>query len=114
MAGSVHLYARNRLTVAQMAGQSSAFGSQAGRVETAVKRVAAESAVTGAYLRSISMKTVPGEFGTGVTVQDRLIVAEDAGAAAIEWGHLVRYKNSRRVSWVPGKHIMTRGLASVR
>lgn len=114
MADSVYLYERNRITVAQIAGASGEFGSQAGRVLSAAKRVAAESAVTGAYLRALSMKTVPGESGSGVTVRDRLIVADDPGAGPIEWGHLIRYKNSRRVRWVPGKHIMTRALASVR
>lgn len=114
MAGSVFLYQRNRITVAQMAGASGEFGSQAGRVLRAAKRTASESVATGAYMRALSMRTVPGESGSGVTVKDRLIVADDPGAAAIEWGHLVRYKNSRRVRWVPGKHIMTRALASVR
>lgn len=114
MAGGVHLHDRNRITVAQMAGDSAAFGSQAGRVLGAARRVAAENAATGAYLSRLSMKSVPGEFGSGVTVKDRLIVADDPGAAAIEWGHLIRYKNSRRVRWVPGQHIMTRALASVR
>lgn len=114
MADAIYLYSRNRVTVAQIAGDSGEFSRIAGRVLTAARVEATRHIDTGEYLSHLHMKTVPGLLGTGRGVKDRLIVADDKGAASIEWGHIYRHKNSRRVTWVPGKHIMTKALGRVR
>ncbi|MCJ1709229.1 DUF5403 family protein [Microbacterium sp. VKM Ac-2923] len=127
MADSVFLFQRNRVTAAQIAGDSAEFSRISGRVLIAAKVEAARHVDTGAYLSKLHMKTVPGMIGTGRGVKDRLIVADDPAAASIEWGHLARVRDgvmtrvegSRRVKWepakfVPGKHIMTNALGRVR
>ncbi|MDQ1113934.1 hypothetical protein QE418_003382 [Microbacterium testaceum] len=97
-----------------MAGDSNAFDAIASKVLRLAQTEALKSVDTGAYLSHLHMKTVPGERGTGRGVNDRLIVADDPGAGPIEWGHIYRHPGSRRVTYVPGKHIMTNALARAR
>ncbi|KJL39910.1 DUF5403 family protein [Microbacterium trichothecenolyticum] len=123
MASRVWLRSRNRVTVAQMCGEDAVMGQAAGRVLRSVRTVAAQHVDTGNYMRKLGTVKVPGEKGTGRSVMDRLVVADDPAAASIEWGHfttrITRAEGSRRVTtgpltWVPGKHIMAKGLARVK
>lgn len=102
------------------------MGQAAGMVLRRVKTVAAQHVDTGAYINKLRTVKVPGEKGTGRSVMDRLVVADDPAAAAIEFGHIARVDGgvitrvgARRVQWqrgtyVPGLHIMAKGLARVK
>lgn len=59
---------------------------------------------TGHYASSLEVRHVPGKRG----VQDRLVVANDPGALAIEYGHLEAGEGG--ASWVPGKFPLTRAV----
>lgn len=99
---------RVRVVAAQIAGKSSGMDAAAENGLQIARRLAAQHRDTGNYIANLKVVEVPGEKGTGRTVRDRLVVADDVAAASIEWGHLVRYKNARRVRWVPGQRILTR------
>lgn len=111
--GRAFVNTRARVIAAQITGDSDALDHAAVAIKMAVRFAAASNVDTGNYIRELSIVKVPGESGTGRGVMDRLVVANDPGAAAIEWGHLVRVEGSRRVKWVPGQHPMGRGLASL-
>lgn len=111
--GSAYVNPRVRVEAARIAGRSVDMDVAAARVLRSVKAVAAANRLTGEYMRNLSVQTVPGLTGNGRLVDDRLVVADDPAAWSIEYGHLVRYKNSRRVRWVPGQYPMTRGMALV-
>lgn len=104
---TVSVSRRAGIISAQIAGESSAMDGAALAVKGAARTVAMRHRKTGNYINQLMIVSVPGERGTGRTVRDRLVVADDPGAAAIEWGHLIRHEGSRRVTWVPGQHIMT-------
>jgi ATP-dependent phosphoenolpyruvate carboxykinase len=104
---NVQISSRAQLIAAQIAGNSAEMDAVANRGLGIAKSVAASSRLTGAYISKLGVVTVRGERGSGRTVNDRLIVADDEGAASIEWGRIYRYKGSRRVRWEPGKKIMT-------
>lgn len=59
---------------------------------------------TGHYASSLEVRSVPGKKG----VRDRLVVANDPGALAIEYGHLEVGEDG--ASWVPGKFPLTRAV----
>lgn len=99
-----------RIIAAVIAGESADMDRAADRVLSAVRRAATPRRNTGAYIRNLKVVSVPGMLGTGRQVRDRLVVADDPGAAAIEWGHLVRVPGARRVRWVPGTHVMRKGM----
>lgn len=105
---------RVRVDAARIAGKSPEMDVVAGRTHRAVRAVAAANRLTGNYINNLSVHTVPGLVGNGRLVDDRLVVADDEGAASIEFGHMVRFTESRRVKWVPGQYPMTRGMAMVR
>lgn len=96
-----------------IAGRSHQMDEAANRGLMAVRAAAAPHAKTHDYIRSLSVVAVPGERGRGRQVTDRLIVSTDPGAAAIEWGHLVRVAGARRVQWVPGQHPMRTGMRTM-
>jgi hypothetical protein len=102
-----------RLVAAIMVGKSNALDIAARRVQTSVKAVAAQHRDTGNYASKVHILNVPGLYGVGKLVRDRLIVADDEGATPIEFGFIVRFEKSRRVKYVPGLHIMRRGLERV-
>lgn len=114
MGSRVWLNSRNRVTVAQMCGESNALDEGAGRVLASVRAKAAESVLTGEYMSKLGIVTVPGESGTGRSVKDRLVVADDKAAVSIEYGHHTRPDEDGDRTFVPGKHPMTRGLAAVK
>ena len=99
-----------RVQAAIIAGRSPEMDAAAGRVQSIAIGIAAQHRLTGAYIHNFSIHTVPGEKGTGRMVDDRLVVNDDPGAAAIEWGYIRRFKNSRRVQYVPGQKIMTQAV----
>lgn len=99
-----------RVVAARIAGKSEAMDFAATRIMRSAQTLAAPHRDTGNYIRSFEVVTVPGLKGNGRLVDDRLVVNNDPAAAAIEWGHLYRYKNSRRVKFIPGQHIMTRAM----
>ena len=101
-----------RLVAAILVGTSDALDRAAGRVLRSVKVVAAQHRLTGNYSSKLDILNVPGLIGTGKLVRDRLIVADDEASVPIESGHLVRI-SARRVKYVPGLHIMRRGLEGV-
>lgn len=77
--------------------------------------LAAAHVKSGNYIENLSTMTVPSREPSRVGyVKDRLIVSDDPASPSIEWGHLVRFKNARRVRWIPGQHILTRAMAMVR
>lgn len=93
-----------------IAGHSRQMDDAANRGLRTVRSVAGAHRHTGAYIDKLSVITAPGISGNGRRVSDRLIVSDDPGSPAIEYGHMVRHKHARRVSWVPGQHIMGRAL----
>lgn len=100
---------------AKIAGGRAEMDAAAGSVLRSVRAVAAGHVNTGAYISKLSVHTVPSRLPSRVgIVDDRLIVSDDPASISIEYGHMVRYKNARRVRWVPGQHIMQRGMDAVR
>jgi hypothetical protein len=96
---------------AVIAGRSTEMDIAANRGASMIRQVAAAHRLTGAYIDSVGTATVPSVQPSKVgTVDDRLIYVDDPGAVSIEHGHLVRYKNARRVRYVPGQHIVGRAL----
>jgi hypothetical protein len=108
--GRVFIRSDHVRTVSIIAGKTHAMDEGAHRVLNSVRAAAARHTDTGAYQSHLGIVTVPGRLGTGRLVDDRLVVADDPGAAAIEYGHLIRVKGARRVKWVPGLHIMRDGM----
>lgn len=111
---SVYIKESVRVTAAVIAGGRGEMDGAANRVKRAVLAEAAKHRLTGAYAASIRVERVPGISGTGRQVTDRVVSTTDPGALSIEYGHLHRFKNSRRVKWVPGKHIMQNAMQAVR
>lgn len=103
---------RAPIEAAIIAGKTSDMDAVANRAMRNVKAVAAAHRLTGDFINSISVKAVPGLYGTGQEVTDRLVVSTDPGAVPIEYGHMYHHKGSRRVTWVPGIHAFSRGLAA--
>lgn len=115
--GGLWLNDRNRVTVAIMCGnESDALDGGARQVLGAVRAEASKHVLTGAYMNKFSIVRARGREGTGREVWDRLVVNDDDGAAAIEWGHLTvpGEEGGGDRTFVPGKHIMARGLAAVK
>lgn len=102
------VYRDVRVTAAIIAGHSAEMDAAAERGLRIAKRIAAAHRLTGQYMSNLKVVTVPGELGTGRLVSDRLIVADDPGAASIEWGHVARSKDGESVTHVPGQKILTR------
>lgn len=98
-----------RVTAAQLAGRSREMDMGAQRVLASVRAVALNYVDTGKYIDAFGIVTVPGERGTGRTVKDRLIYNDDPAALPQEYGY-IRRLSARRVQYVPGRHIMRRGL----
>lgn len=101
-----------RLVAAIIVGKSDVLDRGAGRVLRSVRSVAAQHHLTGNYQSKLSVLNVPGRIGVGKLVRDRLIVADDEAAVPIEFGHIVRVSKTR-VKFIPGLHIMQRGLEGV-
>lgn len=97
-----------RVTAAIIAGKSAEMDHAAHRGLNIARTLAAKHAKTNAYMDSLKVVSVRGLTGTGTLVTDRLIIATDPGAAAIENGHLVRVEGARRVKWIPGQRILGR------
>ncbi len=111
---SAYVSERVRVDAAVIAGRSVEMDVAARRTLRAVKIVAGGNRNTGAYIRGLEVHAVRGERGTGKQVTDRVVTSTDPATLSIEYGHLVRYANARRVRWVPGQHIMQRALQLVR
>ena len=105
---------RVRVTAAVIAGRSAEMDVAAGRVKRAVIAQASQHRLTGAYIKGLVVASVPGESGTGRQVTDRVVSSTDPATLSIEYGHMQRFKNSRRVKWVPGQHIMQNAMQAVR
>lgn len=99
-----------KIQAAVIAGQSREMDVAAGRVLRSVRGVALRHVDTGNYISKLSIVSVRGVSGTGRQVTDRLVVADDVAAAAIEGGHITRVAGARRVKWTPGLNIMRRGM----
>lgn len=96
---------------AQIAGRSKEMDLVANRGVRTVRTVAAGHRLTGTYISKVFATTAPSVVSSKVgPIDDRLIVADDDAAVSIEYGHLVRFKNARRVRYVPGQHIMAKSL----
>lgn len=99
---------------AVIAGQSSQMDRAADAVLRNARVLAAAHVNTGNYIKNLSVMTVPSRQPSRVGyVKDRLVVSDDPASPSIEWGHMVRYKNARRVRWVPGQHILSRAAGMV-
>lgn len=101
-----------RLIAAIMVGKSDALDNAAKQVLRSVQAVAAQHRLTGNYMSKLGIENVPGLIGVGKLVRDRLIVADDPAAIPIEFGHIQRI-SARRVKFIPGLHIMQKGLEGV-
>ncbi|MCI2958250.1 DUF5403 family protein [Agromyces atrinae] len=101
-----------RVHAAILVGKSDALDIVARQVLRSVRSVAAQHRLTGNYSSKLGILNVPGRIGTGRLVRDRLIVADDEAAFWIEVGHIQRI-GPRRVRYVPGLHIMQKGLNGV-
>lgn len=100
---------------AVIAGRSREMDRAAEAVLRGARIIASAHADTGNYIEKLSVQTVKSRLPSRVGfVDDRLVVSDDEASASIEWGHMVRYKNARRVRWVPGQHILTRAMGAVR
>lgn len=108
------VYNSSKLIAARIAGKTSAMDAAAQKVLAACRAVALEHRLTGAYMDAFGIATVPGLSGNGRLVDDRLVYNDDPGAMSIEWGHAVRNRQGDEVGYVPGQHIMGRGLAAVK
>ncbi|MFJ4173408.1 DUF5403 family protein [Microbacterium sp. NPDC089696] len=96
---------------AQIAGESAEMDRVAVRGVRAVRSVAAAHRLTGNYIDKVFATEAPSVLPSKVgPIKDRLIVADDEAAVSIEHGHMVRFKNARRVRFVPGQHIMGKAL----
>lgn len=93
-----------RIVAAQIAGDSAEMDRAAGAVRRAVRAVAAGYVDTGALHDSYEIATVPGESGTGRSVNDRLIYTDNEAALPNEYGF------ATRAGIIPGRHIMRRGM----
>lgn len=115
MAGSVFINNKADAIAAVAAGGRTEMDDAASALLRAVRIRAAAHVKTGNYIRNTGIETVPSIRPSKVGyVQDRLVVADDPASMSIEYGHFVRYKTARRVSWVPGQHIMTGAVGMVR
>jgi hypothetical protein len=112
-AGQVYLsdFEIDRQT-AVIAGRSSEMDRGAMRTLRAVRASALGNRLTGSFIDKLRVVSVPGERGYGRNVQDRLVVADDPGSAAIEFGRMYRVEGARRVRWEPGQHHMRNGMRS--
>lgn len=111
---TVYIKESVRVTAAVIAGNRGEMDGAAAKVKRAVLAEAAKHRLTGAYTAGIRIEKVPGELGTGRQVSDRVVSSTDPATLSIEYGHLQRFKNSRRVRWVPGQHIMQNAMRAVR
>lgn len=68
------------------------------------KEGAARHANTKHYLKSLKVRSIPGEKG----VMDREVYSDDPGAVAIEFGHLAAGKHG--ATWVQGQRILLNAL----
>lgn len=100
------------LKAAVIAGNSAAMDRAADTLLRNIKAEAAKHNLTTAFMRSWSVRTAPGESGNGRQVNDRVVVTDDPGALAINYGHFNRQaKGSNKIpDFVPGKHIVEKAI----
>lgn len=93
--------------VAKMEGIQPLLDAAAAKIKAAAASniTSSSGASTGAYASSLEVRKVRGKKG----VMDRLVVANDPGATAIEYGHLEGGKDGGG-TWVPGKFPLTRAI----
>lgn len=96
-----------RVVAAQIAGNNGEMDRAANQVRRAVRTVAAQYVDTGALHDSYQIATVPGERGTGRSVNDRLVYSDDPAALPNEYGF------PTRAGIIPGRHIMRRAMGMV-
>lgn len=80
------VYKGTGLKMAKLPGVQGALDVAAARVMARAKANIAGHTDTGHYAASLHVQTVPGRSG----VKDRLVVAGDPAAIAIEYGHFAR------------------------
>lgn len=115
MANPVFIKKNAGPAAAQIAGGSHAMDAAAGRVLRSVRRIAESHAATHAFVKSLEIHEVPSQQPSLVGfVTDRIVTTTDPGALSIEYGRMYRYKNARRVRYVPGQYPMTRGMQATR
>lgn len=103
-----------RVVSAILAGNRTEMDDAARSVQRAVVTVAAEHALTGAYIDGVKINRVPGETGTGRRVTDRVVTSTDPATLSIEYGHYQGKRSQRNRRWVPGQHIMQQALRRAR
>ena len=92
--------------VARLPGIQPELDVAAMKVMLRAKAEAAASIRTGHYESSFEIKRVPGKRG----VTDRLVVNNDEGSVAIEYGHVTPASRRSPGRFVPGKFILTRAV----
>jgi hypothetical protein len=110
--GDVWVSQKAEVYAAIIAGHDPEMDRVAERFKSNLLAIMALNRLTGASMESVSIQRVPGLLGNGRLVTDRIIVSTDPGILAINYGHLYRHKNSRRVTYVPGTHAFERALAA--
>jgi hypothetical protein len=103
-----------RVVSAMLAGNRTEMDDAARTVQRAIVTIAAEHALTGAYIDGVVINKVPGEHGTGRRVTDRVVTSTDPATLSIEHGHLQGKRSQRDRRWVPGQHIMAQAIRRVR
>lgn len=87
--------------IARLPGVQPVLQTAADEIRAKAVALAGGHTDTGAYVSSLTVKTVPGKKG----VRDRLIIADDPASTPIEFGHL-----TKSGTWVEGQYILTRAL----
>lgn len=92
--------------VAKLPGVQPELDVAAMKVMLRAKAEAAQSAKTHHYESSFEIKRVKGPKG----VTDRLVVNNDEGSLAIEYGHMTPASKTSPGRFVPGKFILTKAV----
>lgn len=100
------------LKAAIIAGGSHEMDAVAHRLKGNLITEAARHNLTGAFMRSFFVKTVPGETGTGRQVNDRIVGSTDPAALSINYGHIAgsRENQTDQSTRVPGKHVFEKAI----
>lgn len=100
------------LKAAIIAGGSHEMGAVAHRLKGNLIAEAARHNLTGAFMNSFFVKTVPGLTGNGRLVDDRIVGSNDPAALAINYGHIAGTRENQHAqsTRVPGKHVFEKAI----
>ena len=105
MAGTVDIFSGTGTEAAKLCSQSDALDVAAGKVLATAISIAQFHRLTGAYISSLGVDSIPGKRG----VRDRAVIATDPLAHVIEAGYMRQTANG--MQHVPGQFVLTRAAA---